>query len=82
MKNSSMHDVDTMFAGQPIVLSEQAQEMCVYTTRQQPPAPTPWPQAPEPHPQPLALDTHPLCGLEDFVILMVLMLNRSLKLAE
>jgi hypothetical protein len=55
MVNSSADDVDTMVDDQPIVLSEQRQEMRGHTRR---------PQTPEPHPRPRTPETHPLSGLE------------------
>jgi hypothetical protein len=41
MVNTSPHNVDTMVDKQPIVLSDQAQEVREHTTRPQPPGPAP-----------------------------------------
>ena len=40
----------TMVDDQPIVLSEQGQEMRKHSPQEQPPAPAQWPQIPEPSP--------------------------------
>jgi hypothetical protein len=41
MVNTSPHNVDTMVDKQPIVLSDQGQEVREHTTRPQPPGPAP-----------------------------------------
>jgi len=53
-----------MVDDQPIVLTEQCQEMREHTLRSQPPAPSPRPRNPDPHPRPRTPETHPIIGLE------------------
>jgi len=57
-------NVDTTVDDQPIVLSEQRQEMCEYTPQPQHPAPAPQPHTLDSHPRPQTPESHPLCGLE------------------
>jgi hypothetical protein len=64
MLNSSADDADTMVDCQPTMLSNQGQEMCKHTPRQQPLAPAPLPHTPEPHPRPQTPKTNTLSGPE------------------
>jgi hypothetical protein len=46
MVNTSAYDLDTMVVNQPIVLSEQGQEISEHTPRPQTPEPRPRPRTP------------------------------------
>ena len=58
MDNTSVDDIDTMVDNQPIVHSEQGQEMREHSPRPQPPAPAPQPHTLEPRPLPRSPETH------------------------
>jgi hypothetical protein len=68
MVNTSADNVDSMVDDQPIMLSEQGQEMGEQTPQPQQPAAAPQPQPPEPRPRPSIAETHRLCGLEHLLL--------------
>jgi hypothetical protein len=63
MVNTSADIVDDMVDDQPIVLTEQAQQMSEHTPRPQPPAPPTYAPTPDPRPRPRTPETHPLTWL-------------------
>jgi hypothetical protein len=67
MVNTSADNVDTMVANQPILLSEQGQEMRKHTPQLEPLASAAWRQTPDPQPSSRqTLETHLVSGLEHF----------------
>jgi hypothetical protein len=65
MVNTAADDVDTMVDDQPIVLSEQGQNVGKHTPRPQPLASAPRLHTQQPCPPPRTLETDPLSWLED-----------------
>jgi hypothetical protein len=69
MVNTSADYVDTMREDQPIVLSEQCQEMREHIPWPQPPPPAPRIQTSDPRPRPGPPETHSLSSLEHLGLL-------------